>query len=206
MSPRTSAPWSERSTSLARAQLLSTVSASSSLASSPGRARNGECAPGISVRSTPRRGFVTARLKLDGDRGVVDSSDGRAGSVRQLGQRVGTIPEAARVLRPQPLEGPGRILRVAVGVEGDPCGLERPENARPVTQGDGLVGLRPTMGGASSHGRPLTLESGRRESPASIQTATPPQAATPSLRASARLGRHRHIPRMSHHRPQRAGP
>ena len=146
MSPRTSAPWSDRSTSLARAQLLSTVSASSSLASSPGRARNGECAPGISVRSTPRRGFVTARLKLDGDRGVVDSSDGRAGSVRQLGHRVGTIPEAARVLRPQPLEGPGRILRVAVGVEGDPCGLERPENARPVTQGDGLVGLRPTHG------------------------------------------------------------
>jgi hypothetical protein len=73
--------------------------------------------------------------ELDGDRGVVHSSDGCAGSVRQLGQRVGTIPEAARVLRPQPLEGPRRILRVAIGVEGEPRGLERPENARPVTQG-----------------------------------------------------------------------
>ena len=79
-------------------QLHYRVSSSSSIASSPGRARNGEWAPGISAGSTPSRGLVTVRLNsivMAASSKAAMAAQGVAGS-RLNGYR--PVPQAARIL------------------------------------------------------------------------------------------------------------
>src|SRR4249919_196600 len=82
--------------------------------------------------------------ELDADGRVVHSSDGRAGSLGKLAQGVWTIPQASRVLRAQPLKGPLGIVGVAVGVEGELCRVDCPEDAGPILQRLGCICPRST--------------------------------------------------------------
>ena len=82
--------------------------------------------------------------ELDADGRVVHGSDGRAGSLGKLAQGIWAIPQASRVLRAQPLKGPLGIAGVAVGVEGELCRVDGPEDACPILQRLGCVGPRST--------------------------------------------------------------
>src|SRR5215216_6680741 len=82
--------------------------------------------------------------ELNGHSHVVQRSDSRSRSVGKAPQWIRPIPQACRVVRTQLLKCPSGILRVAVGVKGESCGLKGAEHTRPVLQRLSLVGAGPT--------------------------------------------------------------